>query len=151
MAFCRVRRGTGCYTAGPYGGGGGGAFNELLNDCQSMVKRIVVYSGSLVDSIQVTYQHSNGLHETSAFHGGSGGGRHEINININGGEKIIGIFGRSGCLLDSIGFITNHGRTYGPYGGSGGGRFDVYNCVLRGIFGRSGRLIDSIGFYCGRL
>ncbi len=147
----RVRRGTGCYAAGPYGGGGGGGFHELIDNCQSLVKRIIVRSGSLVDSIEVTYQLSNGQLHYGGHRGGHGGGAHVVDININGGERIISVFGQSGSLLDNIGFATNHGRIFGPYGGTGGGRFTVNNCVLRGFFGRSGSLIDSIGFYCGSI
>ncbi len=88
---------------------------------------------------------------TGGYHGGTGGGRHEINLNVGGGEKIIAIFGASGSLVDRIGFVSNHGRVFGPYGGGGGGRFSVHNCVLCGIFGRSGTLVDSIGFLCGHL
>ncbi len=85
------------------------------------------------------------------MHGGKGGRQTVININIQKGEKIIGAFGKTGRLVDNIGFITNQGRVFGPYGGKGGGDFSVHLCSIRGVFGRVGSLVDSIGFYCGKL
>ena len=82
------------------------------------------------------------------YRGGTGGGKHTININVDDGERIIGVFGRSGSKVDQLGFITNHGRIFGPYGGCGGGPFTVNSCLVRGIFGRSGAALDSIGFFC---
>lgn len=61
------------------------------------------------------------------------------------------MFGRSGGSVDQIGFVTNKGRIFGPYGGGGGGAFTVNNCLLRGIYGRSGSRVDSIGFFCSRV
>ena len=71
-----------------------------------------------------------------------------IDVNVDGGEKINGIFGKSGSKVDQLGFITNWGRIFGPYGGCGGGNFHVNSCHLCGIIGRSGSLLDSIGFFC---
>ena len=107
-----------CYIAGPYGGGGGGAFNDFADNCKAIVTRIEIRSGVYVDAIKVTYQLSNGLRYTGGHHGGGGGGLHHIDLN-NGG-RINGIFGRYGSLIDQIGFVTNHGRIFGPYGGIGG-------------------------------
>ncbi len=145
----RVRRATGCYTAGPYGGGGGGAFTELLDDCNAIVTQLIIRSGSLVDSIQATYRFSNGQVKTGGHHGGTGGSKHFVNLNY--GEKIIAVFGASGSFVDKIGFVTDQHRFFGPYGGQGGGDFSVTNCVLRGFLGRSGHLVDSIGFFCGHI
>ena len=58
-----------------------------------------------------------------------------FNVNVNKGEKIIGIFGRSAALIDHLGFFTNHGRVFGPHGGHGGGHFSVRACNIHGIFG----------------
>lgn len=107
------------------------------------------YAGSVIDSIQLTYKLSNGHYTTGKCFGGRGGKQHVINIDVNRGEKIIGVFGRNGRLVDQLGFVTNKGRIFGPYGSCGGGKFTVNSCEVRGIFGRSGSLIDSIGFFCG--
>lgn len=74
----------------------------------------------------------------------------EFRVDVDNGEKIIGVFGKRGNLLDQIGFVTNKGKIFGPYGGCGGVNFHVSSCHIRGIFGRSGGLVDSIGFFCSR-
>jgi len=135
-----------CTSAGPYGGGGGGAFVEL--PCNAVVRRIVIRHGAKIDAIQITYRYSNRQDSTWIYHGGTKGSRTVINIDVSGGEKIIGIFGRTGAKVDMLGFITNRGRVFGPYGGCGGGPITVNSCHLRGIHGRSGALLDSIGFFC---
>ena len=142
---------SGCqFSEGTFGGGGGGAFNELPDDCRAVARIIRIRSGSRLDSIQVTYRLSNGRDHTADKHGGSGGGSHTVNIDVDGGERVIGVFGKSGGSVDQLGFITSRGRIFGPYGGCGGGYFRVNSCLLRGIFGRSGSRIDSIGFFCSK-
>ena len=128
-------------------GSGGGAFP---GNCRATIKRVRIRSGTLVDSIQITYRLRNGKYYTDAHHGGTGGGLHTFNVNVGKGERITGVFGRSGKELDQLGFITNWGRIFGPYGGNGGGYFNVNRCNVRGVFGRSGSRIDGIGFFCGR-
>ena len=150
MHTCRAGEQSGCTRiAGPYGGRGGGAFHEFIDGCHATITKIIIRSGRLIDAIQVTYKKRNGHLYTSRQHGGNGGG--VSTIQLRDGEMIIGIFGKSGRLVDQLGFVTNYGRIFGPYGGSGGGSFRVNGCHLRGIFGGSGRLLDSIGFYCSSL
>ncbi len=91
-----------------------------------MIRQIKFHTGSLVDGIQITYRLSNGHDYAAPHHSGYGGGqhnRHLIDVNVDGGERIIGIFGRVASLVDQIGFVTNHGRIFGPYGGCGGDPF----------------------------
>ena len=146
------RQSYGCFfSAGTYGGGGGSAFNELLDNCGAVIKRITIRAAHYVDAIQVTYRPSTGQDFTAGHHGGHGGTRYEINIDIDNGEKIIGIFGKSASLVDQIGFITNKGRIFGPYGECGGRYFHVNSCHIREIFGRSASLLDSIGFFCSHI
>ena len=145
-------QGYGCqFSAGTYGGGGGGAFNEHPAYCRSTVKRIVIRSGTYIESIQITYQLPNGKYYRGKRYGGGGGRVHTININVDEGERVVGIFGKRGSLVDRLGFVTNKGRIFGPYGHHGGVAFTVNSCEIRGIFGRSGSLIDSIGFLCSRV
>ena len=152
MHIHRIQRSGGCSrVAGPYGGGGGGAFHNFVDSCNAVVSKIQIRSGSLIDAIQVTYKLSTGQEYTAPRHGGGGGGLNVITINVDSGERIIGISGRTGSLVDQLTFFTNHGRIFGPYGGNGGGQFTVNGCLLRGVLGRSGSLLDSIGFYCGDL
>ena len=143
------RTSTGCRSVGPYGGGGGGAFVEIPDHCNAVVSQIFIRSATLVDAIQLTYQYSNGLQYTSGYHGGTGGTAHRITINVSQGERVVGVFGRTGSLVDRLGFVTNWGRVFGPYGGCGGVPFKVESCTIKGIHGRSARLLDSIGFFCG--
>ena len=124
------------------------AFNEHPDNCGGVVRRILVRSGSRIDAIQVTYRLSNGQDFIGPRHGGSGGSEHTIDIDVDGGERLFGVFGRSGSLVDMLWFVTNRGRLFGPYGGCGGEPFTVNSCLVRGIVGRSGSEIDSIGFHC---
>ena len=140
--------GTGCFSLDTYGGGGGYAFNEVPNNCGAVIRKITIRAARVVDSIQITYRLSNGQYHTAGRHGGLGGRQHVIYVDVNNGEKIIGIFGKSAALVDQLGFVTNKGRIYGPYGGCGGRNFHVSSCLVRGIFGRSAQLLNSIGFHC---
>ena len=83
---------------------------------------------------------------------GGGGGRdvrlRSFDIDVDGGERAVGIFGRSGAIIDQLGFVTNKGRIFGPFGGCGGSAFTVNDCEIRGMFVTSGTYIDSIGFHC---
>ena len=138
----------GHFSAGSFGGGGGKAFKELPDNCGATIRRIKIRSGSVIDGIQIVYRLSNGQGYTGKHHGGTGGGLHTVNINTEGGERIIGVSGRAGGFIDQIEFVTNWGRLLGPYGGCGGDNFKVNSCHVRGIFGRSAALLDSIGFFC---
>ena len=148
----RTRRSNGGCTssAGTFGGGGGGAFNELLDDCRATISRVTIRHGRVVDAIQISYRLSSGQDYVAGWHGGRGGRQTVFRVNVDGGERVVGVFGKSGGKVDQIGFVTNHGRIFGPYGGSGGSNFRVNSCDVRGIFGRSGRVIDSIGFFCAQ-
>lgn len=133
---------------GTYGGGGGGAFNELPDDCNAKIDTITIFSGGYIDGIEIEYLLSNGQKYRGGLHGKTGGGRRVIDLDAQGGEYIIAIFGRRGEKLDRLGFVTNRGRVFGDYGGLGGSFFHVNACHVRGIFGRSGDYIDAIGFHC---
>ena len=133
---------------GPYGGDGGIHFDEKPDDCQSEVRRIVIYHQSLIDSIQITYQMSNGQDYIGQKYGGDRGRRDQIDLNE--GEKIISISGRTETKVDQLFFATSFGRIFGPFGGGGGRPFEVEGCHLRGIKGAAKTLVDSIGFYCSQ-
>ena len=147
---CRLRRfsGTGCYSLGTYGGSGGYAFNEVPSNCAAVIRKITIRAASYVDSIQITYRLPNGQDYTANRHGGLGGREHVLYVDVDNGEKIVGIFGKSATFVDQLGFVTNKGRIFGPYGGCGGRNFHVSSCLVRGTFGRSATFLDSIGFHC---
>lgn len=116
-----IQKIAGCkFPAGTFGGGGGDVFSEILDNCGAVIQRIEIRSGGVIDSIQITYRLSSGKCYTGDLHGGAGGQLHTIDIDVVRGERIIDVFGKSGALVDQLGFITNQGRIFGPYGGSGG-------------------------------
>lgn len=133
---------------GLYGGKGGGAFTELPDHCNAVVSKIFIRAAAQVDAIQLTYQYSNGNQYAGGYHGGTGGTVHRITINVSQGERVVGVFGRTGSLVHNLGFVTNWGRVFGPYGGSGGALFTVHSCKVRGIYGYSAQLLYNIGFLC---
>lgn len=142
----------GCYlstaTTRLFGGGGGAPFQDPGPVPElSRITRIVIRSGTYVDSIATTYLLPDNSSQTFS-HGGQGGTEHVI--DFESGEHIIAVVGRSGDLLDNIAFLTEDPRgvrrTYGPFGGNGGAAF-IVNADVNGFFGRSGSLIDAIGFF----
>ena len=66
-------------------------------------------------AIETTY--SNG---SKKFHGERS--NHEVyEFILDEDEFIIKVVAFSGYMVDNLAFITNQGKTYGPYGGDGGG------------------------------
>jgi hypothetical protein len=132
-----------------FGGTGGSPFSDPLPiPGGSNIRQIVIRSGLYVDSIATTYSTPSGG-TFSTVHGGSGG--LPTTIDFTPTQRIVSVFGCSGTLLDSIGFVledlvTGAQQTWGPFGGPGGSLFRV-NAEIHGFVGRSGALIDAIGFY----
>ena len=58
-------------------------------------------------------------------HGGDGGGL--FTYNHNKGAKILFVLGRTGFLVDELGFVTDDAYVFGPHGGAGGGPFVSYH------------------------
>lgn len=133
---------------GLYGGGGGGAFQDNPPTPNSRIYGINVWSGVLIDAIQVIYIDEFGNIIPGQKHGGNGGGLTSIILEKD--EYIRAISGSSGAFLDHITFFTNKERRF-SMGGEGGGYFDGvffgYEGKLMGISGRCGALIDAIGFW----
>ena len=62
----------------------------------------------MIDSIQITYRLSSGHCYTGSLHGGVEGQLHSIDIDVVKGERIIGVFGRSGALdYKNLFFLAN--------------------------------------------
>jgi jacalin-like lectin domain-containing protein len=140
-------------TAGYFGGAGGTSFSDPVLTMQPLViaiSSITIRSGTLVDSLQVTYLRADGSTYTTPQHGGDGGAA--ATITFVSGEHIIALLGSSGEYVNQLAFLTEapNGKrnTYGPYpsGASGGNAFIVNSNVL-GFFGRSGRYLDAIAAY----
>lgn len=136
----------------PYGGMGGEYFTDWWTNLDGTQQRpnqppdqINIRSGGRVDSIQMMYASYNGL-----VHGGQGGLL--ARIRLYNGDRIVRVSGRSGIGpgsgIDQITLHTKNGRTFGPYGGTGGVPFDVgiprEGCFLGYISGRAARRLDQL-------
>jgi len=123
---------------------GGGWFDDSVSLFttipKSPIRRIYVRSGKYVDAIQVMY--ATGA--SGAQHGENGGSLSFF--DLNNGEYVTQIIGRSCSLVDQIQFITNLGRQSPAYGGTGGNPFVLSspspNHALAYITGRSGKYLD---------
>lgn len=153
--------------AGPVtvGGGGGGFWSDLDKCAGKAVNGFRVRSAGRVDGLQFSY---DTLHVVNSMKMGSNGkmtmktttdnyywadahgyqeGDYKANVKLEAGEYLVRVDYRSGAALDSISFVTNTGKTYGPYGGSGGspGSYTVTPGERIGCMrGRSGSSIDQL-------
>ncbi len=130
---------------GPSGGHGGNRFNDGARRGQK-VKEVKVYSGALIDSIQVVYTGQTNQTFAGKKHGGSGGNLSVLRLAAD--EYITTIGGKYGNLVDSLYIKTNKGQVK-KWGGSGGKVKFYYNVPpgtsICGFFGRAGKYVDSIG------
>jgi WD40 repeat protein len=121
------------------GGPGGNVFNDVLVAGERFTK-IDVCANAVIVSIQFTTNT-----RVFAKHGGAGGTC--VTFTLGADETITELFGRTGLLVDQIGFRTDKGRTLGPYGGAGGVAFSEKPPVgssLAGFNGGAGLLLDRI-------
>ena len=141
---------TECRSGAIIGGSGGKFFVEDPSNCGAIVKKIKIRFESRVYGIQITYQLPNGQEYTGRFHGGTTGGiQLTANIDVNRGERIIGVYGRYDSQgINLLGFYTSKGYHYGPYGGCTGDFLNIYACNVRGIHGFASSKLDAIGFLC---
>jgi len=128
------------------GGNGGDPFQDISSTSGARITEVRVFTGTMVDSIQIVYVLPNGRTMEGARHGGPGGQAKSFRLDSD--EYIVGISGRYGKNIDSLRIQTNK-RTSSLYGGSGG-RQDYRIDVPRdnqavGLIGRSGILLDAIG------
>lgn len=130
-----------------YGGTGGGSFSlsppgGLINI--KKISRVFIRHGKYVDAIQVEWELMNGQKVWSKRAGGSGGKGTMITLNHD--EYIITMKGKSGRFVDSLQFITNKGRRFGNYGGTGGAAFNItIQGGIKGFAGKSGKYLDKVG------
>ena len=141
---------TDCTQGAIFGGSGGSAFHEQPDNCGGIVKRIKIryVPQSVIVSIQMVYQFANGDEYIGGIYGGTGGTLATFNVDVAGGERIVGVVGRYGQFIYRLTFFTSKGRVFGPHGLCAGEAFHLGDCNVRGILGRYGSLLDSIGFYC---
>jgi len=125
------------------GGEGGGPWSDVSYHSLGNINTIKVRHARLLDNIQIQY----GI-TWAPSHGGGGGNLTTISLN---GDKITEVYGRKGSVIDAIGFITEDGTNYGPYGRDGGSSFHIKSpkpgCYLKYFSGRSGRYVDSLTFH----
>ena len=126
---------------GPSGGIGGSDFADTPSP-EVRITALTVWHGKWVDAIQVFW--SDGT--SSPKHGGGSGDG--TTIPLADGEYLVGIFGRYGEKVDSIGFVTNN-RVCGPYGGSGGDVDYHYNDAKHEDVKPTSPSVTIVGF-CGR-
>lgn len=134
------------YADGPYGGGGGSAFN-FNPSTTDRIHSIAMNTGRVVDKIIVYYIKPDGSIYTGLNQGGNGGSYYIQFFQTN--EYIKNVSGKSGSKLDRLTIITN--KKSFTYGGNGGSSFNISippsGFHVLGFFGRSGSKIDNIGFY----
>jgi len=128
------------------GGRGGTSFSDTAIPSGAIVSEVHIYSGEIVDSVQLLYTLSDGRTQLSPRHGGTGGNQNTFRLDSD--EYIVGLSGRYGEYVDSIRIHTNK-RASPLYGGRGGSQ--DYRIVVAsgnhgvGFLGRSGEYLDAIG------
>ncbi len=125
------------------GGRGGAPFIERLRADETLKTVTICYRpDAFVHSIQM--RTSLGL---MPKHGTDWPGLPCQTTEMAEGEYIVRLFGSAGNFVDSLGFATNKGRQFGPWGGTGGAPFEQVSDAGRfvGLFGRSGSWLDQIG------
>lgn len=123
---------------GPSGGIDGDDFLDAPPPDDVRITAIHVWHGSWIDAIQIHWSDS----KASPKHGGDGGENKE-DIFLADDEHLVGIYGKYGEKVDSIGFVTNK-RVIEPLGGDGGDVEFHYNAAKSPLTN-----IDIVGF-CGR-
>jgi hypothetical protein len=133
--------------AGPtrVGGGGGTAWSDAGAGCRQTATIAVfnVQAGKTVQGLQFWY------HETGWAPAHGQLGNNATQVFLDDGDYVDEVIYRAGSSLDSITFLTKSGKTYGPYGGTGGteGRYyptkgEKLGCMA----GRAGSAIDQLTF-----
>jgi hypothetical protein len=134
------------------GGRGGRPFSDQDVPLGARITEIRVAGGDRIDSVQVVYMLPNGRVTAGEQHGG-GGGRQRV-FRLDRDEYVIGIFGRMGEGIDSLGIQTNR-RASPIFGGNGGSRDYRINvpsgCTAVGFAGRASQYIDAIGLTFARI
>lgn len=134
-----------CNIEGPYGSLNT-PFHELFDNCSAKVVKIAIGYGEIVVALQITYRLSDGQEKAGATHGNPAFINTAIDIDLDGGEEIVGYSGYTNNrgLINQLAFVTNHGKIIGPYGKptNRGGLFHGH-CHIHGIFGAAVQLQNS--------
>lgn len=125
------------------GGGGGSAWSDSDACAGQYVNGFRLSTGDTVDRVQFRYANGG----WAPAQGSSA--PFTADVTLAKGEYIVQVDYRSGSRVDSLGFKTNLGKTYGPYGGKGGSsaRYAVTPGEKLGCMaGRSGKSTDQLIF-----
>jgi len=142
------------YRAGPYGSGGGDAFDHYTNDISFYPSRLSINSGRVIDQICAEYTSTLNGNTIRKCNGRTGGDqRPDFRIDVDGGEFVNRINLAYATRLDGIQFHTNKNRSSQWYGGGShlnNNTITMANdMMLYSFFGRAGREVDSLGFIIG--
>ena len=121
---------------------------QLLGQRVFKPQKITIRHGGMIDSMQVTYTNAQNQVVVAPDHGGQGGKEEVIQFETD--EFINEVFGHHGKAINQIGFGTNKGKRYGPYGGKGGMQFGFYfgeEEFLSSFSGRSHMLVSNLVFH----
>lgn len=130
--------------AGPRraGGDGGGEWSDAVQCRNTYVTGFKTSSGKRLDGVQFLY--ANG--QWGNVHGKL---KNPQTVTLAAGEYITRVDYRSGGSMDAVTFISNKGKSYGKYGGNGGGA-NSYTVTpgqkLGCMTGRSGSEVDRLIF-----
>ncbi|XP_042386328.1 protein GOS9-like [Zingiber officinale] len=134
---------------GPWGGLGAGGFD--VGQYVSHITKVKLYTGDVVDSLEISYVDDRNQFETYRT-GGGGGGLHEF--ELESGEYINWVVASykdyyGEICVTELGFKTNLGKEHGPFGDGGGETVSIPVVAGRlvGFFGQYDRYINSIGLY----
>ncbi|XP_059666850.1 mannose/glucose-specific lectin-like [Cornus florida] len=135
-------------TVGPFGGKGGKSWDDGI---YTGIKQFIIYSGQVIDSIQIEYD-LNGQSKLSQKHGGEGGVKNTVKFD-NPSEYLLSIWGYCSSdsaleCVQSLAIETNK-KTYGPFGTEKGKyfKFPLTSAKIVGFHGRSGIYLDCFGAY----
>jgi len=137
-------------TSGPYGGTAGKSWDD---GTYSDIRKIIIYSGDEIDSIQVFYD-NGGTQVTGNKHGGNNGNPTTVTLNYPS-EYLVSISGyygltNFGAMVVRSLTLTSNVRQYGPYGKKVGTPFQSTPSngeKIIGFFGREGLRVDAVGVY----
>ncbi|UJR11959.1 hypothetical protein I4U23_016137 [Adineta vaga] len=136
----------------------GGTFYNALNSLGTTktyfpvsirMSTSVVWGSTIVKSIQVTYEATDGTQITAPSIGINDPATACPVFNLARDERIIKVTGGAGSFIDWLQFTTNKGRTSNKCGGNGGGQFteEYSGYALSYINGNAQTGLEGIRFY----
>ncbi|XP_059638060.1 agglutinin-like [Cornus florida] len=132
---------------GPFGTTGGQQWDDKT---YSTIRKLIIYSGWVIDSIQVIYDDFEGKPVSGQKHGGDGGQLSTVTLEYPDEflVSIWGYYGQVGTMvaIRSLGFQSNK-KTYGPFGVEDGEKFEIASIdgKIIGFHGRSHDYLTAIG------